>query len=81
MVLSLLSLFLCGVSLLLGYSGLSPWWGALIMWLMSPPLLLFTLAYVVADLLKPSTRKQALIALSLAIPVAVVVWHFRFTGI
>jgi hypothetical protein len=81
LVLSGLNAFLAGVALLLGYSGISPWWGALIIWIVSPPLLLFAGAYVIRDLLYVSTRKQALLALVVFIPVVILDWHWRFTGI
>ena len=81
LVLSGLNAFLAGVALLLGYSGISPWWGALIIWIVSPPLLLSAGAYVIRDLLYVSTRKQALLALVVFIPVAILDWHWRFTGI
>jgi len=81
LVLSGLNAFLAGVALLLGYSGISPWWGALIIWIVYTPLLLFAGAYVIRDLLYVSTRKQALLALVVFIPVAILDWHWRFTGI
>ena len=81
LVLSGLNAFLTGVALLLGYSGISPWCGALVIWIVSPPLLLFAGAYVIRDLLHMSTRKQALLALVVFIPVAILDWHWRFTGI
>ena len=80
LVLSLLNLFLCILGLSLGFTGLSPDGGKMI-WVVLPPLLLFTIAYFVLDLLKPVTRKQAIVAAILSVPVALVVWHFRFRGI
>ena len=81
LVLSLLNLFLCILGLSLGFTGLSPDWAAVMIWVVLPPLLLFTIAYFVVDLLKPVTRKQAIVAAILSVPVALVVWHFRFRGI
>jgi hypothetical protein len=72
---------ICAVALLLGYTGLSPWWGALVIWTISPPLLLFAGAYLIRDVLHSQTRKQALLALALFILVAIVDWNFRITGI
>jgi hypothetical protein len=76
-----LNLFLCAAGLCLAYTGLSVDWGPVIIWLVSPPLFLFTVAYLVVDLLKPIRRKQAIAAAILSAPVAFVVWHFRFRGI
>ena len=81
LVLSSLNAILCGAALFVAHTGLSPWWGALVIWIISPPLLLFAGAYVISDLVHVATRKQALLALVLLIPVAVLDWHFRFTGI
>ena len=80
-VLSGLSAFLLGVALLLGYSGISLWWGALVIWIVSPPLLLITGAYIVHDVLSANTRRQAVLAMLFLIPIAALVWHWRFRGI
>jgi hypothetical protein len=81
LVLSPLNLFLCAAALFLGYTALSPDWSAVIIWLISPPLFFFTITYLITDLLRPVTRKQAIVASTLSLPVAFVVWHFRFRGI
>ena len=81
LVLSSLNSVFVGAALALGYSGISPWWAAVTLWVSSLPLVLFTTAYIIADVVKPSTRKQALIASALFVPTAVVEWYFRFTGI
>jgi hypothetical protein len=81
LILSVLTALVCGAALLLGYSGFSPSWGKLIMWLACPALVFFSAGYVISDLLKLQTRKQAAFAAVLLIPAAAVVWHFRFKGI
>ena len=60
LVLSSLNLFFCAAGLSLVYTRLSPDLGAVIIWLVSPPLFLFSVIYVAIDLLKPTTRKQAI---------------------
>src|SRR5581483_954994 len=80
LTLSVLTAFVCGAALLLTY-GVSPWWGGLIMWLACPSLVLFSIGYVISDLLKLATRRQAMFAAVLLIPTAIVVWHFRFPGL
>jgi hypothetical protein len=80
LVLSSANLFLCAAGLSLAYTRLSPDLGAVIIWPVSPPLLLFT-AYSVADFLEPMTRKQAIVAAFASVPVGLIVWHFRFRGI
>jgi len=80
-VLSGLSVLLFNVALVLAYIGISPWWGALLIWIVSPPLLLITIAYVVRDLLSAHTRRQAVLAILVLVPVALFVWHWRFRGI
>jgi hypothetical protein len=70
LVLSSVNLFLCAAGLSLAYTRLSPDLGAVIIWLVPPPLLLFTVAYSVADFLKPMTRKQAIVAAFASVPVA-----------
>lgn len=42
---------------------------------------MFSGGYVIADLLKLRTRKQAAFGAALLIPTAIVVWHFRFPGL
>jgi len=81
LTLSLLSGAVCTAAYLLGYSGFSPWWGDLIMWLACPGLVLFTSGSIVSDLLRQETRRQAFIAAVLLVPTAAVVWHFRFRGL
>ena len=82
---SLLLSFLSGVvsiaALLMGYTGWSPWWGELIMWLACPSLVLYSGGCIISDLLKQNTRRQAIFAAALLIPTAAVVWHFRFRGL
>ena len=81
LVLSLLNSLIVAAALAVGYSGLSPWWAALILWVAPLPLVLFTTGYVVADAVKSSTRKQALVAAAILVPTAIVEWYFRFRGI
>ena len=72
LALSSLNALIVGAALLVGYK---PWW-TLALWLAAWPLILFTTGYVVADVLKPSTRKQAIIAAVILAPTVAVVWHF-----
>lgn len=81
LILSLLNMFVVVSALAVGYSGVSPWWAAATLWLVPLPLVLFTTAYVVADVFRSSTRKQALIAAAILAPTAAVEWYFRFRGI
>ncbi len=81
LVLSLLNSLIVAAALAVGYSGLSPWWAAVTLWLAPLPLVLFTAAYVVADAVKPSTRKQAFVAAAILVPTAALEWYFRFRGI
>jgi len=81
LILSVLSGVVCAAAFLLGYTGVSPWWGALVMWLACPALVLFSSGCIVSDLLKQDTRKQGFVAAALLIPTAAVVWHFRFMGL
>ena len=81
LVLSLLNMLVVVSALAVGYSGVSPWWAAVTLWLVPLPLVIFTTAYVVADVLRSSTRKQALIAAAILTPTAAVEWYFRFRGI
>jgi len=82
------SLFLASLNALIvasalavGYSGLSPWWAAVSLWIIPLPLVLFTAGYAVADALKSGTRKQALVAAIILLPTAAVEWYFKFRGI
>ncbi len=68
-------------ALAIGYSGLSPWWAAVSLWIIPVPLVLFTTAYVLADAVKSGTRKQAVIAAAILVPTVAVEWYFRFRGI
>jgi hypothetical protein len=81
LVLSLLNSLIVAAALVVGYSGLSPWWAAATLWVVPLPLFLFTTGYVVADAVKSSTRKQALVAAAILVPTAAVEWYFRFRGI
>jgi hypothetical protein len=81
LVLSLLNSLIVAAALVVGYSGLSPWWAAVILWVTPLPLVVITTGYVVADAVKSSTRKQALVAAAILVPTAAVEWYFRFTGI
>jgi hypothetical protein len=81
LVLSLLNLSIVAVALAVGYSGLSPWWAAVVLWTVPLPLVLLTMGYIIADAVKSTTRKQALVALAVFIPTAAVEWYFRFRGI
>ena len=81
LVLSLLNSLIVAAALAVGYSGLSPWWAAVVLWVAPLPLVVFTTGYVVADAVKSSTRKQALVAASILVPTAIVEWYLRFRGI
>jgi hypothetical protein len=81
LVLSLLNCLVVGVALAVGYSGLSPWWAAVAIWIVPLPLVLMTTGYIVTDAVKSSTRKQSLVALAILVPTVAVEWYFRFTGI
>jgi hypothetical protein len=81
LVFSVLNSLTVAAALAVGYSGLSPWWAAVILWVAPLPLVLFTTGYVVADAVKSSTRKQALVAAAILVPTAAVEWYFRFRGI
>jgi hypothetical protein len=81
LVFSMLNLLLVAAALAVGYSGLSPWWAAVILWVAPLPLVLLTTGYVVADAVKSNTRKQALVAAAILVPTAAVEWYFRFRGI
>ena len=72
LVLSSLDALIVCTALLVGYK---PWW-TLALWLAPWPLILVTTGYVVADVLKPSTRKQAFIAAVILGPTVLVVWYF-----
>lgn len=71
----------CLLALTLGYSGQSAEGCAVLLWLVAPPLFAFTMAYLILDLYNAQRRKQAAIGALLTIPVALVIWHFRFNGI
>jgi len=81
LVLSLLNALIVAVALAFGYSGLSPWWAAVVLWIAPLPLVLLTMGYIVADAVKSSTRKQALVAVAVLVPTTAVEWYFRFRGI
>jgi hypothetical protein len=81
LVLSSLNALVVVAALAAGYSGLSPWWAAVSLWIIPFPLVLFSTAYVVADAIKSGTRKQALIAVGILVPTVAVEWYFRFRGI
>lgn len=81
LVLSLFNTLIVAVALALGYSGLSPWWAAVTLWIIPLPLVLVTTGYIVVDTVKSSTRKQALVAVAVLVPTAAVEWYFRFRGI
>lgn len=81
LVLSLLNFLIVGIALVVAYSGLSPWWAAVVLWTAPMPLVLLTTGYIVADAIKSSTRRQALVATAVLVPTAAVEWYFRFTGI
>jgi hypothetical protein len=81
LVLSLLNALIVAVALAFGYSGLSAWWAAVVLWIAPLPLVLLTMGYIVADAVKSSTRKQALVAVAVLVPTVAVEWYFRFRGI
>lgn len=80
LVLASLNALTVASALAVGYSGLSPWWAAVTLWIIPIPLVLFTAAYIVTDVVK-GTRKQAFIAAIILVPTAAVEWYFRFRGI
>jgi hypothetical protein len=79
--LSLLNSLMVAAALLVGYSGLSAWWAAVILWVAPMPLVLLTSGYIVADAVRSSTRKQALVAVAILVPTAAAEWYLRFRGI
>jgi hypothetical protein len=81
LVLSLLNSLIVAAALAAGYSGLSDWWAGVILWVAPLPLVFFTTGYIIADAVKSSTRKQALVAAAILIPTAAAEWYFRFRGI
>ena len=81
LVLSSLNAFVVIAALAIGYSGLSPWWAAVSLWIIPVPLVLVATAYVIADAVRSGTRKQALIAAAILVPTVAVEWYFRFRGI
>lgn len=78
---SLLNSVIVVTALAIAYTGLSPWWGAVIIWIVPLPLVLITSGYIIADSLQSSARKQALVALAVFVPTVAVEWYFRFRGI
>jgi len=81
LVFASLNALIVASALAVGYSGLSPWWAAVSLWIIPLPLVLFTAGYAVADALKSGTRKQALVATIILLPTVAVEWYFRFRGI
>ena len=81
LVLSSLNALVVVSALAIGYSGLSPWWAAVSLWVIALPLVPCTMAYIVADTLKSDTRKQAFIAAAILVPSVALEWYFRFRGI
>ena len=81
LVLSVLNALIVAAALAVGYSSLSPWWAAVVLWIVPLPLVLLTTGYVIADTLKSSSRKQALVAAAILVPTAATEWYFRFRGI
>ena len=81
LALATLNLVVCGVALLLVHTGASTWWGEVIVWSISPPLVLFAAIYLVVDFMNPEMRRQALVAILLILPAAVFDWFFKFSGI
>jgi hypothetical protein len=76
-VLSALASFLSLLAFFIAYTVGSDW-AIVLWWVILPPLLLFDLAYVVADLARSATRKQAALAVLLAAPASVAeVWFFK----
>lgn len=71
LILSSLNALMVAAALLIGYR---PLWTAAL-WLASWPLVLFTAGYIVADVLRPSTRKQAFIAAAILVPTLAEVWR------
>jgi hypothetical protein len=68
-------------AIIAGYSGLSEWWAAVVLWVVPFPFFLVALAYIVIDVAKPNTRKQALLASAILAITATIEWHFRCRGI
>lgn len=77
LILSALSLLLNIVAFLLGYVFESDW-AIVLWWVVLPALLLFTLAYLAADLANGRTRRQAASAALIALPALLTeVWFFK----
>ena len=65
----------------LATAGFRHGWGAVSLWVIPIPLVLFTAAYIVADAVKQATRRDAFTAVIILVPTAAVEWYFRFRGI
>jgi RsiW-degrading membrane proteinase PrsW (M82 family) len=77
LILAIVNLCLCLSGFLFRYTSHSEWLIA-VCWVLLPPLLVITLFFWGRDLAKATTRKQAIVALFLSMPLlALEVWFFK----
>ena len=77
LILATASMCLCLSGFLLRYTSHSDWLVA-VCWVLLPPLLVPTLFFWGRDMAKPKTRKQAILAFALIVPLlALEVWFFK----
>lgn len=77
LVLSALASLFSGIALLLAYA-LSSEWATILCWAVLPELLVLTVVYLVADFARSTTRRQATLALLIALPALITqAWSFR----
>jgi hypothetical protein len=77
LILATFNLCLALSGFLLLYTSYSAWL-IIVCWVLLPPLLIITLFFWARDLVKVSTRKQAIAAILVSIPaLALVVWFFK----
>jgi fatty-acid desaturase len=77
MVLSSLASLLAVIAFLLAYVFRNDW-AIVLWWAVLPELLVFTLAYLVADFAHSTTRRQATFSLLIALPALITqVWFFE----
>ena len=77
LVLSLLALLLSVIAFLLAYVFRNDW-ASILCWAVLPELLVFTLAYLIADFANSATRRQATVSLLIALPALVAqIWFLE----
>lgn len=77
MVLSSFASLLAVVAFLLAYVFRNDW-AIVLWWAVLPELLVFTLAYLVADFVRSATRRQATLSLLIVLPALITqVWFFE----